>query len=261
MLQDFRGLEWDMEAHSLCQYLDWDSDFFGRRIARITVNQLSREDVECVILWCNSHAIDCLYFLANSDHADTVRVAEDNKFHFVDIRVTLEKQLGDIPVVNDRVFSGSIRLCKPSDVPALRAIARVSHRDSRFYYDGNFPESLCNALYETWIEKSCGGYADAVLVAELRGQPVGYVSCHLTDLAKGRIGLVGAGKDFRGEGLGRVLVTKSLRWFAEHGARQVTVVTQGRNWRAQRLYQRCGFVTQSVQLWYHRWFAPMRVPE
>jgi len=32
------------------------------------------------------------------------------------------------------------------------------------------------------------------------------------------------------------------------------VVTQGRNLAAQRLYQRNGFVTASLQLWYHRWF-------
>jgi ribosomal protein S18 acetylase RimI-like enzyme len=33
----------------------------------------------------------------------------------------------------------------------------------------------------------------------------------------------------------------------------VSVVTQGRNVAAQRLYQRAGFVTASTQLWYHRW--------
>jgi len=109
-------------------------------------------------------------------------------------------------------------------------------------------------LYETWIEKSCKGYADAVLVAELQGWPVGYISCHLLDQAEGQIGLFGVSADFQGKGLGQKLVNESLRWFAEQGMRQVTVVTQGRNCRAQRLYQRCGFLTRSVQLWYHRWF-------
>jgi ribosomal protein S18 acetylase RimI-like enzyme len=35
--------------------------------------------------------------------------------------------------------------------------------------------------------------------------------------------------------------------------RVATVVTQGRNIASQRLYQKHGFVTQSIQLWYHRW--------
>lgn len=244
-----------MEANSLCQYLDWDSDFFGCRIARITVNRLSQEDMEHVMIWCNSHAIDCLYFLADTGDAGTVRLAEDNEFRLVDIRVTLERQLDDMPVVGDGVTQSIIRLCTPEDVSALRAIARVSHRDSRFYYDSNFPTSLCDALYETWIEKSCNGYADAVLVAELQGRPVGYISCHLVDQVQGQIGLFGVSADSQGKGLGSMLVKGSLHWFAAHGRIQVTVVTQGRNCRAQRLYQRCGFLTRSVQLWYHRWFA------
>lgn len=245
-----------MEAANLCQYLDWDSDFFGLRIARITVNRLSQENIERVLLWCDSHAVDCLYFLADADHPPTLRVAEEHGFRFVDIRVTLEVQLAARATPADDVGPGAIRLCRPEDIPALRAIARASHRDSRFYYDSNFPVSLSNALYETWIEKSCNGYADAVLVAELDGQPVGYLSCHLLEGAKGQIGLVGMGADSQGKGLGRKLVNQSLRWFAEQGRKQIRVVTQGRNCSAQRLYQRCGFLTRSVQLWYHRWFSP-----
>jgi dTDP-4-amino-4,6-dideoxy-D-galactose acyltransferase len=244
-----------MEAGSLCQYLDWDSDFFGFRIARITVNRLSQKAVERIMMWCDSSSIDCVYFLADADDEGTVRLAEDNQFRFVDIRVTLEKQLDGIPVVGDRDIEGVMRLCRPDDLPALRAIARVSHRDSRFYYDPSFPASLCDALYETWIEKSCNGYADAVLVAEIEGRPIGYLSCHLLDQTEGQIGLFGVGADSQGQGLGQKLLNGSLCWFAEQGVRQVRVVTQGRNCKAQRLYQRCGFLTRSVQLWYHRWFS------
>ena len=52
----------------------------------------------------------------------------------------------------------------------------------------------------------------------------------------------------RDRGIGWALVAESLRWFAVHGARQVSVVTQGRNVQAQRLYQHCGFLTRSMQL-------------
>jgi RimJ/RimL family protein N-acetyltransferase len=45
-----------------------------------------------------------------------------------------------------------------------------------------------------------------------------------------------------------------MSWFAGQDIKTVHVVTQGRNTRAQRLYQRCGFVTRSMELWYHRWF-------
>jgi len=36
----------------------------------------------------------------------------------------------------------------------------------------------------------------------------------------------------------------------------VTVVTQGLNVPAQRLYQKSGFLVSSVYLWYHLWIRP-----
>jgi len=248
-----------MEAtDGLCQILDWDSDFFGCRIAQITVNRLNGVNLERILTWCRNHAIRCLYFLADADHAETIRLAEDNGFRLVDIRVTLDKVLQDIPIIREEASLVAVRLFKPEDIPALRAIARTSYHDSRFYYDPNFPKHLCDFLYETWIEKSCDGYADAVLVAELEGQPVGYVSCHLLSQREGKIGLVGVSAHSRGKGLGQRLMSESLRWFSQRGVRQVTIVTQGRNCTAQRLYQQLGFLTKSVQLWYHRWFEPIR---
>lgn len=241
----------------ICQYLEWDSDFFGVRIGRIIVNRLTEETLEEVLMWCKSNAIDCLYFLADMDDARTARLAEEHNFRLVDIRVTLERRINVFPEEEEGSVQNVVRLCIPNDVQALRAIARVSHLDSRFYYDSIFPKSQCDALYETWIEKSCSGYADAVIVAELSGELVGYVSCHLLDQVKGQIGLFGIRPDLKERGLGRKLIDESLRWFFRQERKEVMVVTQGRNINAQRLYQKCGFLTQSVQLWYHRWFRTM----
>ena len=58
----------------------------------------------------------------------------------------------------------------------------------------------------------------------------------------------------RGRGGGSALVQGALAWFADRGVTQVLVVTQGRNVGAQRLYQKAGFLTRKVELWYHRWF-------
>ena len=241
-------------ASDLCQTLEWDSTFFKIKIAQVTKNRLSHEDMNQVITWCRNNKIECLYLLDDSDHAETTRLAEDNLFRLVDIRVTLEMTLRSISTVQG-VFQGAVRLSMPQDVPALRAIARTSYHDSRFYYDQNFPRPLCDALYETWIEKSCHGYADSVLVAELSGRPVGYISCHLLGQRKGKIGLIGVVSDSQGKGIGQRLISESLRWFSMQGVEHVTVVTQGRNRRAQSSYQRCGFITRSVQLWYHKWFG------
>ena len=242
-----------MDDAGPCRLLDWDTEFFGRRIATITAHRLSLERVEDAMAWCKRSGIQCLYFLADADDAETVRLAEEYGFRHVDVRITLERLL-DLPVAQDRSHEAVVRLAVPADVPTLRALARVSHHDSRFYHDPNFRTSQCDALFETWIDKSCNGYADAVFVADLSGLAVGYVSCHRADRNEGKIGLFAVSAAHRGKGAGRTLLSESLRWFGAQGLRRVTVVTQGRNARAQRLYQQGGFVTHAVQLWYHRSF-------
>jgi ribosomal protein S18 acetylase RimI-like enzyme len=237
---------------SICRRLDWDSEFFARNIARVTADRLTEDTAAQARAWCECNRIDCLYFLADATDPTTVSAAENNGFHLVDVRLTLERQLKDIPPA--RPIPGVIRLGTALDGPVLRTIASQSHRDSRFYQDPQFPRSRCDALYQTWIEKSLNGYAEAVLVAEFEGETVGYVSCHLPSPAAGQIGLFAVGPNARRRGLGQDLLRESLRWFASKGALRVTVVTQGRNISAQRTYQRCGFETQSLQLWYHRWF-------
>ena len=115
------------------------------------------------------------------------------------------------------------------------------------------PNVIC--FYETWIENSFRGFAQAVLVVEVDRKPVGYITSHLRG-EEAQIGLMGVADGHQGAGLRWTsLVQHFLSWAAREGAQRATVVTQGRNVRAQRLYQRSGFVTASFQLWYHRWFT------
>jgi dTDP-4-amino-4,6-dideoxy-D-galactose acyltransferase len=242
-------------SNNLCEYLEWDSDFFGVRIARLTVTRLTPQTAQEVDAWCEANKVSCLYFLADADDASTLRVTEANAYHFVDIRMTLDRALSDAATPEgDRSGFGGTRPATQEDLPNLRAIARVSHSDSRFYYDPHLPDARCDDLYETWIDKSVNGYADAVLVAELEGAAVGYITCHLRDDAAGQIGLVGVSAQAQGRGLGGELINAALGWFRGQGVQRVSVVTQGRNCPAQRLYGRSGFLTRSVQLWYHKWY-------
>lgn len=236
--------------------LAWDSSFWGIPIARVRGDLLTAEEVEGIDRWCRHNSIHCLYFLTRADDPETTRLAEDNGFRLVDIRMTLAYTRTNVVVEQSAAGPVSIRYSSLEDVPILQSIARDSYGDTRFYYDHHFPPDRCSTLYQAWITRSCHGYADVVLVADLMNAPAGYVTCHLhAEGTTGSIGLVGVDKQARSHGIGQVLVGHALEWFAAQGVRKVTVVTQGRNGAAQRLYQRCGFVTEDVHLWYHRWYA------
>lgn len=240
-----------------CRLLEWDSDFFGFRIARVEGDRLSKNQLPAILDWCSAQQIRCLYLLAAAADQETAGVAADYQFRFVDIRTTLEADVGG-------AGSGSpnVRLATLDDIEPLAAIARTSHTDSRFYWDENFPREKCDLLYQTWIEKSIRGYAKAVLVAEQESKQAGYITCDWSG-ETGQIGLIAVADWARGKGLGGILVKSSVKLFKEQGMKRVIVVTQGRNVPAQRLYQHCGFLTSSVEIWYHAWFplSPAMIAE
>ena len=240
-----------MSPGSVCEYLDWDSEFFALRIGRVAA-RLDAETMIGVREWCTSQAIDCLYLLCDCTDGTATLTAERNGFHLVDVRVNLTCDVGSR--AQDARGSGNVRPAGAADLKTLRAIARVSHHDSRFYQDGHFPAERCDALYETWIAKSCSGYADAVLVPAVNGtDPAGYVTCERPVDGRGRIGLFAVAAGDQRQGLGQALIQHALSWFASRGVTRVMVTTQARNVPALRLYERCGFVVESVQLWYHWW--------
>jgi spore coat polysaccharide biosynthesis predicted glycosyltransferase SpsG/GNAT superfamily N-acetyltransferase len=253
---DGRGLERVADLVSICTYQEWDTSFFGTKIAYLTPQRLTEPMIQYALQRCRLWNIECLYYLSDCHHAQSVALAEQYGFHFVDIRLTFEYDLvknglPNQPSVGDVVM----RPHRLGDVPALKKIARTAYLDSRYYFDQRFPEERCEAFYVEWIEKSCYGYVDKVLVAELDGQPVGFITCRVKSPFVGTIELVGVDSKWRGKGLGVAVVEAALQWFADRGIERVTVVTQGRNYAAQRLYQHCGFLTESTQLWYHKWFS------
>jgi dTDP-4-amino-4,6-dideoxy-D-galactose acyltransferase len=227
------------DAASFCRFLEWDSAFFGKRVASIMQTRLDETLTRKAVEWAREHAIDCLYVLTDSDDVDTVRRIEDAGARLVDVRMTFDRTIEKV----ERASSANVRACRESDIPALRALASKSHTASRFYADGRFAAERCDELYATWIEKSCRGWAETVLVAVQDGKPAGYLSCHMREERRGEIGIVAVAPEAQGRGVGGALLDSSLAWFAERDLERVTVVTQGRNGGAQRLYQSRGFRT------------------
>ena len=97
------------------------------------------------------------------------------------------------------------------------------------------------------------GLRPGSVVAERHSEPVGYITCHLSEYGAGSIGLIAVGEAVWGAGAGRDLVNASLEWFARENAACVRVVTQARNAAALRLYSACHFRTRTTSLWYHYW--------
>jgi dTDP-4-amino-4,6-dideoxy-D-galactose acyltransferase len=244
--------------------LEWDSKFFGFEIGQISLRSAPQEQlsamagrVSATVGWADKNGPDCLYWLIDGGDAISSRAAEACGFHLVDVQMTFETKLPRGTGL-DQSLMARVRLVEPGDLPSLLALARRSHRDSRFFYDGNFGDDRCASFYEEWIKRGLRRDSDVVFVAEHESQPAGYCVCHLPGDQIGNIGLIAVAPEYQRCSIGTALVSAGLGYFERSGMRCATVVTQGRNIASQRLYQRCGFVTRSMRLWYHRW-SPTRV--
>ena len=238
---------------TFCRILEWDSQFFGRRIARIESECLRRESTDEILAWASKEQIDCLYFLSRPDDVESVAVAEELGFHLVDIRIELSWRLQEIPQSS---ITG-VRRFQERDLPSLQRIASEIYTDTRFYYDQHFAPAQVAALYSEWLTKSC--QTETVFVVSDQGSlssddACGFITCQFDHHGIGRIGLLGVGNQAKGKGHGHNLILAAQQYFQTTGAAEVCVVTQGRNIAAQRLYQAHGFRTRSVALWYHKWF-------
>ena len=238
-----------MSSDPICRRLEWDSAHFGVGIGRYLPRRLDGRSMQAAANWCRAESVQCLYLLLEASDPETVRAAEAWGGSFVDVRLTLERTTVESPSVPP---VPSVRPHHDLDLPALKAIARQSHGGTRFYRDGRLSRDACDALYEIWIERSTRQAGTMVLVG---GDPVsGYVTCEPAASGGGRIGLFAVASAQRGRGLGAALLAGALGWFASHDVHPIEVVTQGLDPRPLRVYERAGFVTRSVELWYHLWF-------
>lgn len=242
-----------MPQHELVEFLGWDSEFFGHRIARVKPHDVDPAAGQEILQWCTDERIDCLYFLADPASDAALAWVEDAGFRLMDIRATLHCDFRAAQQPGERrEATARVAPAKPDDLPALRRIARVSHRDSRFYWDAKL-RAKSDDLFETWIARSCEDYADMVLVAEIDAAAVGYITLDHSSPCDGKIGLFAVGPEARGRGVGQQLVHCGLEWLRSRGATECRVVTQGRNRGALRLYQKAGFRVEDLKLWYHLW--------
>lgn len=258
MLVDGLGLERVFDLIRIISILEWDTNFFGFKTARLYPLRLTEDIMKYTLNYCKSKDVEVLYYLSDCHDSLSVKLAEKHGFHFTDIRLTFEINLEEY--APKKIRSGLIiREYSSSDIPTLKKIAGKSYVDSRYYFDQNYSRDICEKFYSNWIEKSCKGFSDKVFVAEMDGHVLGYISCDKESEPEGprrcgRIILVGVDQSARGKGIGSNLIYAALNWFHKEKLPAARVITQGRNYNAQRLYQRCGFRTALTQLWYHKWF-------
>jgi len=242
-----------IEIANLITKLEFDTQFFGFPIAYITSKYLTKSIVFRTNQFLGENKIKLVEYLCNCHDDTSVRIAEESGFHFTDIRLSLVTRTD---MDYDATLPPGIMFGKgrEQDIARLREIGAGIYRDSRYYFDGNFDEQKINEFYKSWIEKGVRGtFDDCCYCLFDQDVPIGFCTMRFMPNRTAKIGVFGISQDYQGKGLGKVLLNNALKAAKDQGAQTVHVVTQGRNYYAQKLYQSVGFRTHGNELWYHKW--------
>lgn len=241
------------EIFNLISLLTWDTKFWGYNVAYLSSRHLSHSILYRINNFIKNGQIRLVEYLCDCHDKRSVSIAEKNGFQFKDIRLTYEKKLSN-QQKNSNSDNIKFSLATEEHLPSLRKLSKDIYKDSRYYFDGNFERKKAIEFYLLWTEKAVKGeYDDECFIIEMAEEIVGFCTVKYQNAELAQIGLVGISGNHIGKGLGIKLLSYFFNEMFNKGIKFISVVTQGRNYAAQRLYQKAGFVSYTTELWYHKW--------
>jgi RimJ/RimL family protein N-acetyltransferase len=239
-----------------CELLEWDSEHFGFPVAQVIPTELTEEAAAAADQWCRDAGVRCLYLCTDVADAASARIAAGSGFRVVDARVIARRPHEGLLDLAPGPSELTGRQATESDLAFARDLAARSHRTSRFYFDGNFPRDRCDALDEAWVERAHRDPERRLLIGVVEGEPVGYLAGAPLDAdgeANGE--LVAIEERHRGKGFGLALHFVYYRDLGERGARSQRAAMSLRNLANIRLHERLGYVTDTAEVWHHKWYG------
>jgi GNAT superfamily N-acetyltransferase len=244
--------------------LSWDTEFFGMGCARVEAFYFDRTDESAlgwslslaagVTDWCRRRQVR--FVSAKIEAADALAAMGLGRagFDVVDNEVTLViNSLPPPPPLPDgfQVVSGDCL----AEVP-VEALGRLFEH-SRFHADPRIDNDLADRLWQMAVTNQAAQEGRPVTFLMDGPRPVGIISCRSEDQLASVIGLdvgdwfiVGVAEEYRGRGLGRVLLSVGLKeCLTRYGL--IQVATQTYNLPALGLYQAGGFKVRRAGLSLH----------
>lgn len=216
----------------MIEILPWDSEFFGFTVARV-----HEEPSPEIVAELRSQGVRCAYYSGKP-----TRDMASLGFELADSRVDFM-----CPLVNEHA---TFHKASPGIAELLVQLSREAFSDSRFYADPRFDRAKVDELFAVWVRNSFSGLADAVLIPEKELK--GFVTVKISGTSA-RIGLIAVGDEYRGQGIGRALLSQAKAFAQKGGAKSLFVATQGTNDAARRLYESAGFRVAQESKTFHWW--------
>ena len=230
------------------KYLEWDSDFFQKKIGTISGDS---DNFEESLNNAKSEGYQLIYLFSNINLTIDNKVLKQFNGHLADRKVLYEKTIMPLDLIKKDAFI--IEYKDDKLTPELEKLAYLSGEHSRYKHDKNFKENDFYRLYKIWMENSIKHLiADKVFVVIENNSVKGMVTLKI-DKEKGQIGLISVLPSAQGKGYGKTLVNNCEIELAKQGINRLEVPTQANNKLACQFYEKYGFQIKSITNIYHFW--------
>lgn len=222
------------------EILDWDSNFFGYSVGKISVDNEVILDKSII----DGISAKLIYIfsqqpLTKEQIKSTTAKLVDTKLLFVK---AVENQLKQYHFITELSELGM----------DLINLAIQSGMHSRFNVDKNFRNNEFERMYNSWITKSILSDDIKVYGYTHQNKLAGFITLS-SKYNAADIGLIAVDQNLRGQNIGSKLLVMSDIYAEQKGLQEISVNTQLKNYLAVRFYLKNGFKIKNQTYIYHVW--------
>lgn len=205
----------------------FNSDIFGIMMGNIVEipDLIGDKDVDDIIYIAKEKGYQHLNIKIPIVSKKTTNILLQNGFRLVDTQLMYRlspKLIGGGYSLDDVEY----RKFESKDRSQINNIARDAYRLDQFHSDEKLPRHLCDKYYVEWINNSCDGFTDKVMVLSQTDTIVGYITVNYREDSSAVVGLAAVGKQFQRRGYFTYLVGQTLQMLYREGIEYLFYGTQ-----------------------------------
>jgi ribosomal protein S18 acetylase RimI-like enzyme len=235
-----------------CFPLGWDTDYFGVRSGRVILRGvIAPEDQDKIIDYCKHFEFVTISNIGNIKE-NNCWIGKRTDAFLTDINIQFAKSVDKKP---DFIDDSTKTHSSYSRDERVIQIAQSAFQCSRFFNDPALPEKQALNIYLHWTKCAFERSDKYFVIAKRNDEVAGYILFSVDQLTHiATIELIAVDEKFRGQRVGKSLISEMQLFAYDNGIHNIKVGTQVDNVGAAQFYIACGFQYVSCSSVYHMWF-------
>lgn len=234
------------------QYLEWDSNFFNKKIGYLELSSSSLFDSKLFVEQVEREGYELVYVYAY-DNFIQQKLLTEGKLELIDIMLTMVKE-------NIYHQSNQFKLHTNLTTKQLNECYNIADqiaKVSRFYNDKDIGPEKAKMLYRKWVENASNEtFADGLLLEKEGDKIIGFhIVKSLKKSNSGICSLIGVDEKYKGRGIGTKLWNQAnLYWSNEKNIKKIKVPFSLQNIQSFNFHVKMGFdkVSETKYIYHYR---------